>query len=322
MGIFLLVLGQLVGFAAPLRVALVVDRGGKDDKSFNASAYAGLQKCEKDLGFQIKVVEATDNSSFEPLTRSLAQKQFDLIINIGVSQAESVGKVAAQFKDQKFSIVDAEVKSPNVRSLMFEEHEGSFLVGAIAAQFSKSGKIGFVGGMDIPLIRRFQLGYETGAKQVKPGVKIITQYVGVTSEAWNNPAKAKELALGQYDQGVDVIYSAAGASGVGIFDAAHVKQKYAIGVDSNQNWIKPGRVLTSMLKRVDQAVFQNCQDLKDGKWSAGAVRYGLKNNGIAVAFDEHNAPLITPELKKTVENLTASVISGKIKVPDFYKIKK
>lgn len=315
-------LSQFAAHAAPMRVALIVDRGGKDDKSFNQSGYQGLLRCEKELGLAIKVVEATDNSSFEPLTRSLAQKKYDLIVSIGVSQAESVQKAAAQFPAGKFAIVDGDVKAPNVASLLFEDHEGSYLVGAIAALFSKTGKIGFIGGMDIPLIRRFQMGYEAGAKKINSKIQIITQYVGVTSEAWNNPAKAKELALGQYDQKIDVIYGAAGASGAGLFDAASTRGLYAIGVDSNQNWIKPGRILTSMLKRVDQAVFQTCKNLKEGKFTAGTHRFGLKNQGSDYALDEHNKTLITGAIKKRVDDLKKEIIAGKIVVPDYYKKKK
>ena len=184
---------------ADFRVGLVLDKGGKDDKSFNSAAFKGAMKAKDDLKLFVKYVEASDDNSFEPMLRSFAQKDFDLIVAVGVSQAEAVKKVAEKFPQKHFAIVDAEVKAPNVRSLLFEEHEGSYLVGAIAALASKSGVIGFIGGMDIPLIRRFELGYSSGAKKVNPAIKVVTNYIGVTADAWTNPAKAKELAISQYD---------------------------------------------------------------------------------------------------------------------------
>ncbi|MCB0407382.1 MAG: BMP family ABC transporter substrate-binding protein, partial [Bdellovibrionales bacterium] len=241
--------------AEKLRVGLVLDKGGKDDKSFNSAAYQGATLAEKNLGIELKYVEATDINSLENLHRQFAKKKYDLVIGVGFAQTEAVKKIAAQFPQVKFAIVDGQVNSSNVRSLLFEEHQGSFLVGALAAMKSKGTKIGFIGGMDIPLIRRFSMGYIAGVKYVKPKDQVIENYIGVSGEAWNNPAKSKELALNQYNQGVDVIFVAAGASNSGVFDAAEEKKKLAIGVDSNQNWIKPGFILTSMLKRVDQAVY-------------------------------------------------------------------
>ena len=230
---------------AAIKVGLVLDKGGKDDKSFNTSAYEGAMKAQKELGIELKYVEATDTNSIEVLHRNFAQKKYDLIIGIGFAQADAVKKVAALFPQTQFAIVDGDVTAPNVRALLFEEHEGSFLVGAAAAMKSKTGVVGFIGGMDIPLIRRFQKAYEAGVKYVNPKATIITNYIGVTGEAWNNPAKAKEIALAQIGQKADVIFHAAGASGSGLFDAAVEKKVYAIGVDSNQNWMKPGVVLTS-----------------------------------------------------------------------------
>jgi basic membrane protein A len=251
--------------------------------------------------------------------RAFAEKDFDLIIAIGVSQAEAVRKVAAQFPNKHFSVVDAEVKAPNVRALLFEEHEGSYLVGAAAALASKTGKVGFIGGMDIPLIRRFQLAYEAGAKKINPKMVVESNFVGVTGEAWNNPAKAKELALSQYDGGVDVIFGAAGASNAGIFDAVEERHKLAIGCDSNQNWIKPGLVLTSMLKRVDTAVEQTIEDSAQGKFIGGIERFGLANRGIDYALDEFNRKVLTPEMQSKLEKLKALIIAGKIVVPDYYR---
>lgn len=305
---------------AELRVGLVLDRGGKDDKSFNSAAFQGVTKAEKELKMKVKVVEATDDNAYEPQMRALARAKFDLIIGVGFSQIEAVKKVSAQFPDRKFAIVDGEVAGSNVRSLLFEEHEGSFLVGALAAMKSATGKIGFIGGMDIPLIRRFQLGFEAGAKHINPKIQVQNQYAGVTGDAWNNPPKGKELALSQYAKGNDIIFAAAGATNSGVFDAAEEKKKLAIGVDSNQNWMKPGFILTSMLKRVDVAVFKTCEDVANNKFTSGVSRFGLANKGIDYSLDEHNQTLLTKDMISKVDGLKKDIIAGKIKVPDFYKI--
>lgn len=319
---FLLVIGLFTsGFAQaePIKVALILDKGGKDDKSFNAAAYAGAEKAKKELGIQLKLVEAMDDAAIEATMRSFAQKKFDLIIGVGFVMIDGVRRVASQFPDLKFALVDSEVNLPNVHNLLFEEHQGSFLMGVIAAHHSKGGKVGFLGGMDVPLIRRFQMGYEAGAKYVNPKIKVVNNYVGVTGDAWNNPAKAKELALSQYNQGVDVIFGAAGASTYGLFDAAEEKKKLSIGVDSNQNWVKPGYVLTSMLKRVDVAVYDVIKESKDGKFTGGTKRFGLANKGIDYALDQHNDKLLSPENRKSLEEVKKLILSGKIKVPDYYQ---
>ena len=320
---FLLPMLSGVALAGP-KVAIVFDKGGKDDKSFNSSAYAGAMEAKAKLGATIKYVEAPDANSFEPMLKDFAKKpDVDLIIAIGVSQSDAVTKISGQFPQKKFLIIDAEVKAPNVSTALFQEHEGSYLVGALAALKSKSGVVGFIGGMDIPLIRRFQLGYEAGVKAINPKAKVIVNYVGVTGDAWHNPAKAKELALAQISSKADVIFHAAGASGAGLFDAVEEKPGvFAIGVDSNQNWVKSGKVLTSMLKRVDNAVFQTVSDLGTGKFTPGVRRFGLKDGGIDYAMDSHNESLVTPEMRKKVDALKADIISGKIKVPDFYEKKK
>ncbi|NDG84935.1 MAG: BMP family ABC transporter substrate-binding protein [Proteobacteria bacterium] len=307
---------------AEIKIGLVLERSGKDDKSFNASAYQGLKRAEKELGVTTKTVEAPDNSAYESLQRAFAEKKFDLIVAVGFHQLEAVKKNAARFPGQKFLLIDEDAKAPNVRSVMFEEHEGSYLIGALATLHSKTGKVGFIGGMDVPLIRRFQMGYEAGAKKVNPKVEVVSNYLGVTGEAWNNPPKAKELAFDQYNHGVDVIFVAAGNSGLGVFDAAADKGKLAIGVDSNQNWIKPGFILSSMLKRVDEAVFDSIRMYKDGKFSTGLVRMGVKSKGVDYALDENNSKLVSEVDKKQLESLRTQIISGKIKVPDYYLVQK
>lgn len=305
--------------AAPFRVGLVFDKGGKDDKSFNSAANVGANRAVQELGIQLKTVEANDTASSEPLLRNFARAKFDLIVAVGFSQADAMKKVAPQFAGQNFAIVDAEVDAKNVRSLLFQEHEGSFLVGAMAGLTTKTNKVGFIGGMDIPLIRRFQMGYEAGVKHVNPKAQIVSNYVGVTGEAWNNPPKGKELAVVQYGGGVDIIFGAAGATNMGLLDAAEEKKKLAIGVDSNQNGLKPGFVLTSMLKRVDVAVFNTIKSAKEGQFKGGIVRFGLADEGVDFAMDEHNKSLVTPAVLAKTNALKADIIAGKVKVPDFYE---
>ncbi|MEK6704290.1 MAG: BMP family ABC transporter substrate-binding protein [Candidatus Poribacteria bacterium] len=304
--------------ASDFKIALVLDKGGKDDRSFNAAAYSGMLRARDELKIQFKYVEATDDNAFESFLRSFAQKNFDLIIAVGISQADAVKKVAPKFPDKKFAIIDANIEALNVVSLLFEEHEGSFLMGAIASKMSKTATIGFIGGMDIPLIRRFEMGYIAGAKKVNPKITVKSNFIGVTGEAWNNPAKAKELAIAQYSAGADIIFAAAGASNGGLFDAAEEKKKLAIGVDSNQNWIKPGFVLTSMLKRVDNAVFSTCQAVVQNKFVPGLKRFGLFNSGIDYSIDQHNESLLPKSVRDLANQLKAEIISGKISVPDFY----
>ncbi len=321
-GAFLILLSLAVplqAIPAEFKVGLVLDRGGKDDKSFNSSAYQGATEAKKKLGIFLKYVEAPDDNAYEPQMRWFAQHDFDLIIGIGFAQKEAIKKVAAEFPQKHFAIVDAEVTAPNVRCLMFQEHEGAYLVGAIAALTSKTGRIGFVGGMDVPLIRRFAMGYEAGAKKANPQITVLVNYVGVTGEAWNNPPKGKELGLAQYDSGADVIFAAAGASGLGVLDAAEEKKRFAIGCDSNQDWTKPGLILTSMLKRVDSAVFSSIEEARTGKFASGIKRFGLANDGIGYSVDEYNAKILTEPVRKHADELKAEIIAGSIKVPDYYE---
>ncbi len=305
----------------PLRIGLVLDKGGKDDKSFNSAAYAGAKKAEKEFGIELKYVEATDNNSLESLHRNFAQKKYNLIVGIGFAQADAVKKVAKLFPETKFAIVDGESNEKNVKSLLFEEHEGSYVVGYAAGMKTKTNVIGFLGGMDIPLIRRFQKGFEAGVKAAQPKATIIVNYIGATGEAWNNPAKAKELSLSMISQKADVIFHAAGASGAGLFDAASDKKIFAIGVDSNQNWMKPGVILTSMLKKVDVAVYDVIKSVKNNEFKAGVTRFGVGNSGVDWALDEHNKSLWNEAEIKKINKVKADISSGKIAVPDYYKTK-
>lgn len=308
--------------AQAFKVGLVLDKGGKDDKSFNSAAYEGATKAQKELGIELKYVEIPDTASLENFHRQFASKDFDLIIGIGFSQKAAVAKISSQFKDKKFLVIDAEVNAPNVKSVLFKEHQGSFVVGAAAALKSTTGTIGFIGGMEIPLIKRFALGYQAGAKYINPKIKIIENYVGVTPDSWNNPAKAKELALTQIGSGADIIFAAAGASGNGVFDAVEEKKKLAIGVDSNQNGQRPGFILTSMVKKVDEAVYTTIKETKEGKFKAGVTQLGLAENGVDYALDKYNEKLLPVDIQTKLNQIKKEIVAGKIKVPDYYELKK
>ena len=314
-----------------IRVGIVFDIGGKNDRSFNAAAWEGVKRAQSDLDICLYDVEPGNPTSIEPAMRAFAEKNFDLIIGVGFAQGPIMQKVASDYPNIKFAIVDgvifeADGKTPmkNVASLVFREHEGSYLVGIIAASKSKTGVLGFLGGMDIPLIHKFETGYAEGAKSVNPNIKIIDNYVGVTDGAWNNPGKGKELSLAQIEKGADVIFTAAGNSGLGAFDAVEQygkdengqARKFVIGVDSNQNGVKPGYVLTSMVKRVDNAVYDVVKEVLDGKFEGGFHVFGLDKDGVAYAMDENNKDLIPGDVILKVEEAKQKIISGEIKVTD------
>ncbi|HEV8629897.1 MAG TPA: BMP family ABC transporter substrate-binding protein [Thermoanaerobaculia bacterium] len=297
-------------------VGIVFDSGGKDDRSFNAAAFRGVTRAAHDFPIVLRDAEPGDPASLEPAMRAFAEVGYDLVIGIGFAQTPIVEAVAKEYPKVNFAIVDGVSNLPNVASLIFKEHEGSYLVGMIAARKSQSGVLGFVGGMDVPLIHKFEVGYEEGARAVNPRIKVIQNYVGVTESAWNNPGKGKELALAQYGKGADIVFAAAGNSGLGVFDAAEQSGRFVIGVDSNQNWVKPGFVLTSMVKRVDNAVYQIIADLVHGKFQGGIHVYGLEDGGIGYAMDQYNAKLIPPAVLVEVEAAKAKIIRGEIKVTD------
>jgi basic membrane protein A len=318
-----------------IRVGIVFDIGGKNDRSFNAAAWEGVKRAEQDMDICLYDVEPGNPTSIEPAMRAFAEKNFDLIIGIGFAQSPIMQKVATDYPNIKFAIVDgvimeADGKTPksNVASLVFREHEGSYLVGMIAASKSKTGVLGFLGGMDIPLIHKFETGYEEGARSVNPNIKVLPNYVGVTDGAWNNPGKGKELALAQIDKGADVIFTAAGNSGLGAFDAVEQygkspnargeleANKFVIGVDSNQNAVKPGFVLTSMVKRVDNVVYDVVKEVRDGSFKGGFHVFGLDKDGVAYAMDDNNKPLIPADVIQKVEKSKSEIIAGNIKVTD------
>jgi basic membrane protein A len=318
-----------------VRVGIVFDIGGKDDRSFNAAAWAGVkcaesgkwpngENCGKPpLGIVLRDIEPGNPTSIEPAMRAFAERGYDLIIGVGFAQAPIMEQVAKDYPHIQFAIIDGVSELPNVASLVFKEQEGSYLVGMLAAKESKSGTIGFLGGMDIGLIHRFEVGYEEGARSVNPNIRVIQNYVGVTDGAWNNPGKGKEIALAQISKGADVIFTAAGNSGLGAFDAVEQQGKqngrathFVIGVDSNQNMVKPGFVLTSMVKRVDNVVYQIVEDVVTHRFQPGIHVFGLDKEGVGYAMDQYNQPLISPEAIKEAEEAKQKIIKGEIKVTD------
>jgi basic membrane protein A len=299
-------------FAAAAEPAIVYDMGGKFDKSFNEAAYVGMENWKKETGKQYLEFEIANESQREQAIRRMAEKGASPIIGVGFSQASAIEKVAKEFPKLNFVIVDMVVGLPNVQSVVFKEQEGSFLVGAMAAMASKTGKVGFVGGMDIPLIRRFQCGYEQGAKFANAKAEVFANMTGTTGAAWNDPTRGGELAKAQFAKGADVVFAAAGGTGVGVYQAAKDGGKLAIGVDSNQNHLQPGTMLTSMLKRVDVAVYNVSKS-----FAPGVTVLGLKEGGVDYAMDANNAKLVTADMKKRVDAAKADIISGKIKVTDY-----
>ena len=300
-----------------VKPAVVFSTGGKFDKSFNEGVSAGAEKFKKETNIAVAEFEPSNETQFEQALRRFAQRGQDPIVAVGFSQAVALEKIAKEFPKTRFTIIDSVVALPNVQSVVFKEQEGSFLVGVLAALASKSGKIGFVGGMDIPLVRRFQCGFEQGIKYANPNAELITNMTGTTPAAWNDPGRGAELAKGQFDRGVDVVYAAAGSTGIGILQAAKDRGKLGIGVDSNQNHLHPGTILTSMLKRVDLATYNSFNAAQTGTWKGGVQVFGLKDGGVDWALDKDNEKLITPAMKARVEAAKADIVSGKIVVHDY-----
>jgi basic membrane protein A and related proteins len=310
-------LGGAASAQTAIKPAIVYSTGGKFDKSFNEGVSAGAEKFKAETKIAVAEFEPSNETQFEQAHRRFAQRGQDPIVAVGFAQGVALEKVAKEFPQTHFTLIDSVVNLPNVQSVTFKEQEGSFLVGVAAALASKTGKIGFVGGMDIPLIRRFQCGYEQGIKYANPKAELITNMTGTTPAAWNDPGRGAELAKGQFDRGVDVVYAAAGSTGIGVLQAAKDRGKLAIGVDSNQDHLHPGTMLTSMIKRVDLATYRSFKEMQDGTWRAGVSVLGLKEGGVDWALDQYNEKLITPEMKAKVEAAKADIISGKIAVHDY-----
>ncbi len=301
--------------AALAEPAIIFDLGGKFDKSFNQAAFEGATRWAEETGGSFREIELQSEAQREQALRRFAEAGNNPIVMAGFAFASALDEVARDFPDTKFVIIDMVVDQPNVRSVVFNEHEGSYIVGVAAAKASKTGTVGFIGGMDIPLIRKFACGYVQGVKATNPDATVIQNMTGTTPAAWNDPVKGAELTKAQIAKGADVIYAAAGGTGVGVLQAAADAGVYSIGVDSNQNYLHPGSVLTSMLKRVDVAVYNAFKDGPD--LETGFNVMGLANGGLDYALDEHNAGIFTDDIKAAVEDAKAKIISGEIQVHDY-----
>ena len=305
-------------FAADFKPAVMYDMGGKFDKSFNEGVWNGVKKFTDETGVSVMEFEVTNETQREQAMRRMAERGATVILGVGFAQADAIAKVSAEFPEKQFSIIDVSwLDSPNLRQYAFKEHEGSYLVGVAAAKASKTNKVGFVGGMDIPLIRKFACGYVGGVKSVTGNAEVYQNMTGTTPSAWNDPAKGAELAKSQIDRGADVVYHAAGGTGIGVIQAAADAGKLAIGVDSNQNGLAPGAVLTSMLKRVDVAAYETFKDAMDGNFSSGVKILGIAEGGVDWAEDSNNAPLITADIKSAIEAARADILSGKVSVHNY-----
>ena len=315
--LFLSISAVTIAVARDFAPAIVYDFGGKFDRSFNQSASEGAERFKKDTGIPFREFEISNAAQREQALAQLAKRGASIVVAVGFTQASAVEKVAKQFPAVKFVIIDGTVDLPNVQSVNFREQESSFLCGMAAALASKSGKVGFVGGMDIPLIRKFALGYGEGARHVNPQIEVFQNMTGTTPAAWGDPTKGAELAKSQFGRGADVIFHAAGATGLGVMQAAKDAGKLSIGCDSNQNYLHPGSVLTSAVKRVDVAVYKAFAGAKAGTWKPGQVLLGLEEGGLDFAMDEHNRSLITPEMEARLKQAKADIISGKLKVTEY-----
>ena len=297
--------------------AVVYDQAGKFDKSFNEGVYNGVKKYTSETGIQVREFEPKNEAQVEQGLRRLAKRGYSPIVAVGFNMSSAVEKVAKDFPEIHFSIIDSVIDLPNVQSIVFKEHEGSFLVGALAAMASKTDAVGFVGGMDIPLIRKFGCGYEQGVKYVTSGATVLQNMTGSTGAAFNDPTKGSELAKSQFSKGADVVFAAAGGTGIGVYQAAKDEGKLAIGVDSNQNHLQPGTMLTSMVKRVDLAAYNTYKSAADGSWKPGVVVLGLSEGGVDWALDVNNASLITADMKSNIQDIRGKIIAGDIQVHDY-----
>lgn len=308
-----------------LDVGIVFDVGGRGDKSFNDGAYVGALRAINELGARIRFIEPGDGSDREAGLRLLAAEGMDIVIGVGFIFSDDLTQLAAEYPDVRFAGIDysppvdssgsAIAPPPNLAGLRFREEQGSFLVGALAALVSDSRRLGFIGGMDFPLIHKFEAGYRAGVQAVCPDCEVVAQYAGVTPEAFRNPGRGQELALSQYQSGVHVIFHASGSTGLGVFEAARRRGRLAIGVDSDQQSEAPGFILTSMVKRVDEAVFGAIQRVRDGTFQGGIFQLGLGEHGVDYVYDEHNRALIPDSVRARVEALRSEIVEGRIAVP-------
>jgi len=303
--------------AADIKPAIIYDLGGKFDKSFNEAAYGGAEKFKTETGIEYRDFEIANDAQREQALRRFAKDGNNPIVMAGFSWASALEKIAPEYPDTNFAIIDMVVDAPNVRSVVYKEQEGSYLVGVMAAKASQTGTVSFIGGMDIPLIRKFSCGYKGGVMATNADAKVLEAMTGTTPDAWNDPVKGGEITKSQIDQGSDVVYAAAGGTGIGVLQTAADAGKLGIGVDSNQNGLQPGKVLTSMVKRVDVAVYNAFMDAKNDTFSYGFSSLGLAEDGVDYAMDDNNAPLVSDEMKAAVEAAKADIIAGKISVHDY-----
>jgi basic membrane protein A len=311
-------LASSAAWAAEIKPAIIYDLGGKFDKSFNEGVFNGATKFTKDTGIKFRDLEIQNDAQREQVLRKFAKDGFSPIMTVGFAWSTALGKIADEYPKTEFGIIDSVVDKPNVQSNVFKAEEGSFLVGVIAAETTKTGKVGFVGGMDIPLISAFGCGYAQGVKYASKGKdEVLSNMTGTTPAAWNDPVKGGELARSQIDRGADIVFAAAGATGQGVLKAAADAGKYGIGVDSDQDNLFPGKVLTSMLKRVDVATYKFLNAAKDGTWKAGVNVLGLKEGGVGYADDQWNKAILSSAAKSAADAAKADIIAGKIEVHDY-----
>jgi basic membrane protein A len=308
------------GANAPLQVGLVFDIGGRGDKSFNDAAYAGLEAAQKELGIQFTTLETSEGADREAQLRQLAAGPAQIVFGVGFLFTDDVRALAKEFPEKKFACVDYTVNPgdtlpPNLVALKFKEEEGSYLVGALAALLSKTHKVGFVGGMTIPLIKKFEAGYIAGVKAADPKCEVLVKYAGNTGNAFKDPTKGKELALAEYHAGADIIYHASGSTGLGVFEAARELNKLAIGVDSDQYDEAPGFILTSMVKRVDVAVLETIRAVKENRFVGGVKTFGVADDGVKWVYDDRNKALVPDAVKAKVDSLRARIVRGEITAP-------
>ncbi len=303
--------------AADFSPAIIYDFGGKFDRSFNQSASEGAERFKKSTGITVGEFEIQNASQREQIMRKFARRGASIIVAVGFTQASAVEVVAKEFPNVKFALIDAVVDLPNVESITFREQESSFLCGMAAALVSKTGKVGFVGGMDIPLIRKFAMGYKAGAVYVNPKIEVVENMTGTTPAAWTNPSAGAELAKSQFDGGADVVFHAAGATGLGVMQAAADAGMLSIGCDSNQDYLHPGSVLTSAVKRVDVAVETVFNEARNGTWKAGPKALGLAEHGVDYSLDEYNRKLISAQMEERLNQAKADIIAGTLAVPEY-----
>jgi basic membrane protein A len=307
-------IAQAAGHVKP---AVVYDTAGKNDKSFNEAVFNGITRFMNDTGIAVTELEPTNEAMMEQSLKKFAQRGYSPVVAVGFTMANAVAAAAAEYPDTQFTIIDGVVDAPNVQNVIYKEHEGSFLVGVMAAMASNSGTVGFVGGMDIPLISRFECGYKQGVAHADSSMNVLAQMTGSTPAAWGNPTKGGEITRSQVENGADVVYAAAGGTGIGVYQTAADMGVLAIGVDSNQNYMQPGTMLTSMYKKVGLAAYNSFAAAVAGNWEAGFSVNGVAEDGVGAAMDEYNADLVSADMLAAVDAARAAIISGDILVHDY-----